>query len=56
MTQTRQQAKQPSVAQPSPSARVGKTHPALLSQTELKKVAGGVGTKTIVVNTPRGTW
>lgn len=56
MTQTRQPAKQPFVVQPTPSGKIGKTLPAPLTQAELKTVAGGVGAKTLTVNTPRGTW
>jgi hypothetical protein len=56
VTQTRQQAKQPSVSQPTSSSKAGKTLPVPLSPTEIKTVAGGVGAKTLVVNLPRGTW
>lgn len=56
VTLTRQPAKQPSVAQPTPLAKIVKALPVPLSQAELKTVSGGVGAKTLVVNTPRGTW
>jgi hypothetical protein len=54
MKQRRQLAPTPSSGKPALATKASRTSPIQLDETALKQVAGGL--KTLVTNTPRGTW